>query len=53
MKRPTALRLTLVTILLATAYALALWQPVRALYGHGDKFAHGLAFIAVYAAWRA
>jgi len=29
LNRPTALRLTLVTILLATAYALALWQPVR------------------------
>lgn len=31
MNRQTALRLTLVTILLATAYALALWHPVRTL----------------------
>ena len=36
--------------LLAMAYALALWQLVRILYGHGDKIAHGLAFMAVYTA---
>lgn len=50
MNRHTALRLALVAILLTTAYTLALWQPVRVLYGHGDKIAHGVAFTAVYAA---
>lgn len=44
------MRLSLVAILLATAYALALRQPMRALYDHGDKIAHGVAFTVVYAA---
>jgi hypothetical protein len=37
-------------MLLAAAYVLALWQPVRAWYSDVDKFAHGLVFAGVYAA---
>ena len=43
-------RLAWVTLLLAAAYALALWQPVRAWYSDVDKLAHGLVFLGVYAA---
>lgn len=43
-------RLAWVALLLATAYALALWQPVRAWYSDVDKLAHGLVFVVVYAA---
>jgi len=41
-------RLTGVTVLLAGAYALALWQPVRAWYSDVDKLAHGLVFAGVF-----
>lgn len=43
-------RLAWVALLLAAAYALALWQPVRAWYSDVDKLAHGLVFAGVYAA---
>jgi len=43
-------RLACVALLLAAAYALALWQPVRAWYSDVDKLAHGLVFAGVYAA---
>lgn len=45
----TFLRLSWLGLVLGAAYALALWQPVRALYAHVDKLAHGLAFAGVYA----
>lgn len=49
--KPVALhRLSWVALLLAAAYALALWQPVRAWYSDVDKLAHGLVFAGVYAA---
>jgi colanic acid biosynthesis protein WcaH len=50
MKQATMHRLAGVALLLAAAYALALWQPVRAWYSDVDKLAHGLAFAGVYAA---
>lgn len=37
-------------LLLAVAYALALWSPVRAWYSDVDKLAHGLVFAGVYVA---
>lgn len=43
-------RLAWVALLLAMAYAVALWQPVRAWYSDVDKLAHGLVFVGVYAA---
>lgn len=43
-------RLAWVALLLAAAYGLALWQPVRAWYSDVDKLAHGLVFAGVYAA---
>jgi colanic acid biosynthesis protein WcaH len=43
-------RLAWVALLLAAAYAIALWQPVRAWYSDVDKLAHGLVFAGVYAA---
>jgi len=43
-------RLAWVALPLAAAYALALWQPVRAWYSDVDKLAHGLVFVVVYAA---
>ncbi len=50
MKQAEIHRLAWVALLLAAAYALALWQPVRAWYSDMDKLAHGLAFAGVYAA---
>ena len=50
MKAVALRRLAAVALLLATAYALALWQPVRAWYSDVDKLAHGLVFVVVYAA---
>lgn len=50
MKQATMQRLAWVALLLAAAYALALWQPVRAWYSDVDKLAHGLVFAGVYAA---
>ena len=41
-------RLAWVALLLAAAYALALWQPVRAWYSDVDKLAHGLVFAGVF-----
>jgi VanZ family protein len=43
-------RLAWATLLLAVAYALALWPPVRAWYSDVDKLVHGLVFAGVYAA---
>jgi VanZ family protein len=43
-------RLAWVALLLAPAYALAMWAPVRDGYREVDKLAHGLVFLAVYAA---
>jgi len=43
-------RIAWVAALLAVAYALALWQPVRDWYSDVDKLAHGLVFAGVYAA---
>ena len=53
MKQATLHRLAWVALLLAAAYGLALWQPVRAWYSDVDKLAHGLVFLGVYAtlAW--
>lgn len=53
MKAVALHRLACVALLLAAAYALALWQPVRAWYSDVDKLAHGLVFAGVYAvqAW--
>ena len=50
MKQAALHRLAWVGLLLAAAYALALWQPVRAWYSDVDKLAHGLVFAGVYAA---
>lgn len=50
MKQAALHRLAWVALLLAAAYALALWQPVRAWYSDVDKLAHGLVFAGVYAA---
>lgn len=50
MKAVALHRLAAVALLLAAAYALALWQPVRAWYSDVDKLAHALVFAAVYAA---
>jgi len=50
MKQSALHRLAWVALLLAAAYALALWQPVRAWYSDVDKLAHGLVFAGVYAA---
>ncbi|MGE0350797.1 VanZ family protein [Hydrogenophaga sp.] len=48
---PAALhRFAWVAVLLAAAYALALWEPVRDGYRDVDKLAHGLVFAGVYAA---
>ena len=41
-------RLAVVAVLLAGAYALALWQPVRAWYSEIDKLAHGVVFAGVF-----
>jgi hypothetical protein len=41
-------RLAVVAALLAGAYALALWQPVRAWYSDIDKLAHGVVFAGVF-----
>lgn len=43
-------RFACVALLLAAAYGLALWQPVRAWYSDVDKLAHGLVFAGAYAA---
>lgn len=43
-------RLAWVTMLLAVAYVLAMWEPVRAWYRVEDKLAHGLVFAGVYVA---
>ncbi|MBA4265494.1 MAG: hypothetical protein C0453_10460 [Comamonadaceae bacterium] len=43
-------RLAWVALLLAAAYVLAMWQPVRAWYSDVDKLAHGLVFAGVYGA---
>lgn len=48
--RATTGRLALVLLALALAYALALWQPVRAWYSDADKLAHALVFAGVYLA---
>lgn len=48
--RTSAVRLTVVMIVLALAYGLALWQPVRAWYSNVDKIAHALVFGGVYLA---
>lgn len=45
----TLQRLAVVAALLAGAYALALWQPVRAWYSDIDKLAHALVFAGVFA----
>ena len=50
MNRAALHRLAWVALLLAAAYGLALWQPVRAWYSDVDKLAHGLVFVGVYAA---
>lgn len=50
MKLATLHRLAWVALLLAAAYALALWQPVRTWYSDVDKLVHGLVFVGVYAA---
>lgn len=50
MKLATLHRLAWVALLLAVAYGLALWQPVRTWYSDVDKLAHGLVFVGVYAA---
>lgn len=50
MKQAALNRLAWAALLLAVAYALALWQPVRAWYSDVDKLAHGLVFAGVYAA---
>ncbi|MBW8466733.1 MAG: VanZ family protein [Thiobacillus sp.] len=50
MNRDALHRLAWVALLLAAAYGLALWQPVRAWYSDVDKLAHGLVFVGVYAA---
>ena len=50
MKPAAFKRLTWVALLLAPAYALAMWEPVRDGYREVDKLAHGLVFLAVYAA---
>jgi VanZ family protein len=50
MKQVALNRLAWVALLLAVAYALALWQPVRAWYSDVDKLAHGLVFAGVYVA---
>jgi VanZ family protein len=42
-------RLAVVAALLAGAYALALWQPVRAWYSDIDKLAHAFVFAGVFA----
>lgn len=42
-------RLAAVLLALTLAYALALWQPVRAWYSDIDKLAHAVAFAGVYA----
>ena len=46
--RATTGRLAVVVVVLALAYALALWQPVRAWYSDVDKLAHALVFGGVY-----
>ena len=53
MLQTASFRLIWVVALLATAYALALWQPVRVWYSNVDKLAHGVVFVGVYAmlAW--
>lgn len=43
-------RLAVVLVALTLAYALALWQPVRAWYSDADKLAHGVVFAGVYLA---
>lgn len=43
-------RLALTALLLAAAYAVAMWQPVRHLYTDVDKLAHGVVFAGVYTA---
>jgi VanZ family protein len=49
--KPAALhRLAWMALLLAVAYALAMWPPVRDWYSDVDKLAHGLVFAGVYAA---
>lgn len=48
--RATTGRLALVLLALALAYALALWQPVRAWYSDADKLVHALVFAGVYLA---
>lgn len=50
MKNVALHRLAWVGALLAVAYLLALWQPVRAWYSDVDKLAHGLVFAGVYCA---
>ncbi len=41
-------RLAWVLVVLAAAYAVALYQPVRAWYSSWDKVAHGVVFAGVY-----
>jgi hypothetical protein len=50
MKQAALNRLVWVAALLAVAYALAMWEPVRGWYRAEDKLAHALVFAAVYAA---
>jgi len=50
MKQAAFKRLTWVALLLSVAYGLAMWEPVRHGYREVDKLAHGLVFMAVYAA---
>jgi len=50
LERASIGRLAVVLILLALAYALALWQPVRAWYSDADKLVHALVFAGVYLA---
>ena len=50
MNRPALQRLAWVVVLLAAAYAVANWPPVRAWYSDVDKLVHALVFAAVYGA---
>ena len=50
MNRPAIHRLAWVALLLAAAYAVANWPPVRAWYSEVDKLVHALVFAAVYGA---
>jgi len=50
MKMVKPWRLALVVAVLMLAYALSLYQPVRAWYSSWDKLAHAVVFAGVYIA---